>query len=90
MTKNVIQKLNKTRLRNGLIAVLLAITLSVHYSGGFQTDAHKTGDYKSDCYQEFRNGHMELPTFLYHLFYLPHLFFFRISFHKLKDSTNHC
>jgi len=27
MTKNVIQKLNKTRLRNGLIAVLLAITL---------------------------------------------------------------
>ena len=29
MTKNVIQKLNKTRLRNGLIAVLLAITLIV-------------------------------------------------------------
>ena len=28
MTKNVIQKLNKTRLRNGLLAVLLAITVT--------------------------------------------------------------
>ena len=58
-------------------------SLSVHHLGGLQANARKTGDYESDRDQEFRNGHMELPTFLYHLFYLPRLFFFRISFQIL-------
>ena len=92
MKKNVIEGPNKTRLLNGLLAVLLAITLIAPavFQSTTPANARKTGDYESDRYQEFRNGHMELPTFLYHLFYLPHLFFFRMSFHRLKDSTNYC
>ena len=61
----MIEKPNKTRLRNGLIAVLLAITLIAPAvfqgsgPGGFQANAHKTGDYKSDCYQKLCNGYLE-------------------------------
>ena len=55
MINNAIQKLNKSRLRNGLLAVLLAITLIVPavFQGPAQAASKRTPTRPTTCLKSF-------------------------------------